>query len=241
MNALLLLLVLSLAAALFTVVRLRRRLRTQKVDAQTAQLLERVKATAAERQRILNDLHDDIGAKLLTLVHTAENPGQADLAREVLQDLRDVVTRTRTGAASLLDVLAQIRDETTQRLLVMRAKPIWEQPDDLPDPMLDEVQTLNLFRIAREAVTNALRHAHARQVRIRIGCAGQDLLFEVTDDGPGMSSDSVGQGRGTAAMQNRAAELRGQIHWQPGTVAGTKVVLRFPLPAPLPPVQVRRE
>lgn len=226
MNALAIALLLALIAAGLVILRLRQ----QIANDQSSVALERAHATEAERRRILNNLHDDIGAKLLTLVHTAESQGHADLAREVLQDLRDVVSRTNAGAASLLDVLAQIRDETTQRLLVMGAKPAWEQDEDLPDPMLDGAQTLNLFRIAREAVTNALRHGRARRVHVRIRRDEQDLVFEVTDDGPGMSADSVGQGRGTAAMLARAAELHGEIHWQPGAVAGTKVVLRFPYP-----------
>ena len=68
-------------------------------------------ALAEERERIYADLHDDLGAKLLQLIHTANDPRQADLARAVLQDLRDVVTRSRGEPGTLGDV----RDRDSRR------------------------------------------------------------------------------------------------------------------------------
>ena len=192
--------------------------------------LERRNAADEERHRIMNDLHDDIGAKLLTLVHTLKEPEQADLARAVLQDLRDVVSRSHSNAGTLLEVLAQIRDETENRLDLLHAALLWEQDPNIPDPPLDEPQSLNLFRIAREAVTNAIRHGHAHRVRVRVKKIAHDLVFDVTDDGAGFDAERIGAGRGTHSMQERAAELHGEIAWNPGTQGGTKVVLRFPLP-----------
>ena len=191
---------------------------------------DRASVAAEERERIYADLHDDIGAKLLTLVHTLPDPQHADLARSVLQDLRDIVSRTRGGVSgSLLEVLAQIRDETEQRLEVMNGQLVWEQQADLPDPALDEGQALHLFRIIREAVTNAIRHARATRVRVRIRRAVAMLIMDVADDGPGAAAEPAG-GRGVESMRARAAELQGTIEWNPATAGGTKVVLQFPIP-----------
>lgn len=189
------------------------------------------RSVAEERERIFADLHDDIGAKLLTLVHTAENAAQADLARSTLQDLRDIVSRARSAAeGTLLEVLAQIRYETSQRLGLMKGALAWEQQADLPDPALDEGQALHLYRIVREAVSNALRHAHASRIRIRVKYAEDELLLDVTDDGAELMAKAE-SGSGLTNMKNRAEQLHGQISWQPGTAGGTKVLLRFPLPA----------
>ena len=158
---------------------------------------ERVTAANEERQRIYRDLHDDIGAKMLTLIHSLENDAHADLARAVMQDLRDIVSRSA-------------------------------QSDELPDPHLDDGQALHLFRIVREAVTNALRHAHPHRIGIRSRQNGGDLVLDVTDDGPGPKLAQTGAG--TTAMRRRAEELHGSIHWDAGTEGGTKVLLRFPLP-----------
>ena len=210
----------------------RRRTGAPAPAALPAQVLgaDRARVAAEERERIYADLHDDIGAKLLTLVHTLENPQHADLARSVLQDLRDIVSRTRGGVSgTLLEVLAQIRDETEQRLDVMAGTLIWEQQADLPDPALDEGQALHLFRIVREAVTNAIRHAHATRVRVRVRRAAAMLIMDVADDGPGAVPDTA-SGRGVESMKARAAELQGTIEWNAATSGGTKVVLQFPIP-----------
>jgi len=201
-------------------------------QAQTAERhrLERAQAAAEERERIYNDLHDDIGAKLLNLIYAAEKPAHADLARSVLQDLRDVVTRSRGTPGSLLEVLADIRAESEQRLGALGVGLVWEQEDGLPDPAMDHGQALHLYRIVREAVTNALRHARPASIRIRVRRAARTLMLDVTDAGGAAGAVEVGAGRGTTGMQERAAELHGSISWTPGTQGGTKVVLQFPLP-----------
>ena len=71
----------------------------------------RDRALDAERQRIYGDLHDDVGSRLLTLLHRVPASEQP-LVREILQDLRAILSRERSIEGSLLEVLAQLRDET---------------------------------------------------------------------------------------------------------------------------------
>ena len=189
----------------------------------------RLRAASEERARLLADLHDDIGAKLMTLVHAVEQPELADLARAVVQDFRDVVSRSNQDPCSLLQALGQIREETEHRLDSAGSILDWQQHADLPDPMLDEAQVLHLFRISREAVTNALRHGHATHIRIRARAVGNSLLLDLTDNGPGFAAQAHA-GRGTVSMRSRAQQLAGTIDWTAGTIGGTKVVLEFPLP-----------
>lgn len=198
---------------------------------------ERRQGAEDERRRLLDDLHDDIGAKLLNLIHSLERPEQADLVRSVVQDFRDVVSRSHQDACTLLQALGQIREETEARLDACGGSLDWQQPSDTPDPDLDERQTLHLFRIVREAVTNALRHGRATRVRMRIRALADELLLDLTDDGPGLPVASAA-GRGIAGMRHRAHALQGQIDWESGTHGGTKVILRFPLPAPALPGRV---
>lgn len=189
----------------------------------------RLRAAADERNRLLADLHDDIGAKLMTLVHAVEQPELADLARAVVQDFRDVVSRSNQDPCSLLQALGQIREETEHRLDSAGSALDWQQDAGLPDPMLDEAQVLHLFRISRECITNALRHGHATHIRIRAQAVGNSLLLDVTDNGPGLAAQAHA-GRGTVSMRSRARQLAGTIDWTAGTIGGTKVVLEFPLP-----------
>jgi signal transduction histidine kinase len=191
--------------------------------------LVRAQATLAERERIYGDLHDDIGARLLGMIHSAESPEQADRARAVLQDLRDVVTRSRGTPGSLSDTLAEIRAETRQRLSEAGIELLWEINDDLPDPQLDTARSLHLHRIVREAISNVIRHARAGRVRVRTKAQGGKLLLDLTDDGGGREPASTSKGRGLDNMRERATELAGDIDWKPGTEGGTKVLLTMPL------------
>jgi signal transduction histidine kinase len=190
----------------------------------------REQAASQERERIYSDLHDDLGAKLLSLVYRAESPVQADLARAILQDLRDVVTRSRGTPGTLGDVLADIRSEATQRLAAVGIGLAWDEADHLPDPMLDSGHALHLHRIVREAISNTIRHAQARHLRVRVRAAAGELLLELTDDGSGVPA-VLSAGSGMRNMRTRAGELDGRIDWVPGTEGGAKVLLRMPLDA----------
>lgn len=191
--------------------------------------LELDAAAAAERDRIFADLHDDIGGKLLTLVHSADGTPAAALAREVLQDLRAVISNSHHVEGTLLEVLAQIRDEAEARAATGGAELRWEQASDLPDSNVNEADALHMFRIVREAVSNALRHAQPKQIRIRCRRGGQTLVLDITDDGDFTGRAIAGTGRGTRSMQSRALALDGNVAWGPGTGGGTKVILKLPL------------
>lgn len=189
-------------------------------------------AVVAERERIYRDLHDDIGGRLLTLVHGSHDADVTAIAREVLQDLRSVVSRSHSAEGTLLETLAQVRDEMEQRVEAVGAELIWQQAPDIPDPDMAEANALHLYRIAREAVSNAIRHAQARRIRVRVSAAAGVLIMDFTDDGPGVAAERIGSSRGTTGMRQRAEELHGDIAWDPGTEGGTKVVLRVPLDPP---------
>lgn len=188
----------------------------------------REQAASQERERIYSDLHDDLGAKLLSLVYRAESPVQADLARAILQDLRDVVTRSRGTPGTLGDVLADIRGEAAQRLAAVGIGLSWDEAGDLPDPLLDTGHALHLHRIVREAISNTIRHAQARHLRVRVRASAGELLLDLTDDGSGVPA-AVLAGSGMRNMRTRAGELEGRIDWAPGTEGGAKVLLRMPL------------
>jgi signal transduction histidine kinase len=201
----------------------------QRIAAQTLaqHTAIRAQAIAEERERIYSNLHDDLGAKLLQLIYSATTPEQADTARSLLQDVRDVVTRSRGAPGSLLEILGEIRSEAELRLRTVGIALDWQQPDDLADPELDQAQSLHLFRIVREAISNVIRHARAQALRVRMASDGRVLRLELIDDGIGPSN--AGAGRGKDNMRARARELDGDITWKGGTAGGTKVLLSFPL------------
>ncbi|MES0873551.1 sensor histidine kinase [Sinimarinibacterium thermocellulolyticum] len=190
---------------------------------------ERERIAAQERARIFRDLHDDIGVKLLALLHTVNDVRQADLVRSVIYDLRDIVSRSRRPPGTLLEVLAQIRDEMEQRLEALGVQLAWLQKPT-PDVPMSAFSALNLFRITREAVTNAIRHARAREIHVHIACEESMLMFAIVNDGGGLPR-APATGTGTLGMRERASALGGSLHWSEEPGGGVRVTLRVPLAA----------
>ncbi|MDC8012698.1 sensor histidine kinase [Tahibacter soli] len=228
MTALAVLLALASCALAALLVRERRALAHER--AQAAKLVREATAHAAtaERERIYRDLHDDLGAKLLELVYRAPTPDYADRARAALQDLRDVVTRSRGTTGTLDEAIAEIAHEARQRLAAAGIELVWEQPGDLPPSPLEPARALHLYRIVREAISNVIRHAHARRLRVRVRADARALDVELTDDGDGRD-DAARAGSGIAGMRERTGRLDGDIRWTAGTAGGTKVLLSVPL------------
>jgi signal transduction histidine kinase len=202
---------------------------TQELAAsyQRRSVLERETAAAEERERIYRNLHDDIGAKLLSLAIRAKTPQDADIVRSALQDLRDVVSRSSQIDAPLTDLLADWRAEIVGRCSAAKVRLVWNQPDDLPDRNMAAAEALNLGRILREAVSNVLRHAEASSVVVSVHFSDGHYQLSIEDDGRGQPGQPGTPGRGMRNMQARAAQLGGQIDWIWGE-RGCRVLLMLP-------------
>jgi len=195
---------------------------------QRRSVLERNTAAAEERERIYRNLHDDIGAKLLSLAIRAKTPQDADIVRSALQDLRDVVSRSAQADAPLSDLLADWRVEIIGRCDAARVRLVWNQPEDLPERNMVAAEALNLGRILREALSNVLRHSEASSVVVGVHFVAGRYQISIEDDGHGKPGPA---GRGMRNMQARAAQLGGQIDWVWGE-RGCRVLLLLPSIAP---------
>lgn len=213
----------------------------ERVQAKSAQLeasftrlkqLERERAAQEERERIHSDLHDDVGAKLLTLVYRAPTPEHADLAREALQELRDVVSSPTAADQALEYALGDWRSECEQRLGSAGVDLQWEQDSLVEQLRLEPQQCVNLGRILREAISNAIRHAHASQVQVKLRLEGTVLHLHIIDDGSATAQILQRQGRGTRNMQARAQAMGGQFERSAGTPSGCHVHVRLSLSNP---------
>ena len=95
---------------------------------------------------------------------------------------------------------------------------------------LGESYTLAAYRILQEAVTNALRHASANRIAIRIDSDDRALVLEVADDGRGLAQDWQRRGHfGVRGMQERARAFGGEVSIQNRDEGGTRVIARLPL------------
>ncbi|TXH87922.1 MAG: histidine kinase [Rhodoferax sp.] len=210
----------------------------QRVQAKSAQLedsfarlkqLERERAAQEERERIHSDLHDDVGAKLLTLVYRAPTPEHAELARAALQELRDVVSSPTAADQALEYALGDWRSECEQRLGSAGVDLQWEQDSQVEQLRLEPQQCVNLGRILREAISNILRHAQASQVQVKLRLEGAVLHLHIVDNGSATAQVLQRQGRGTRNMQARAQAMGGQFERSAGTPSGCHVHVCLPL------------
>lgn len=198
-------------------------------------------ATQQERQRIASDLHDDLGAKLLTIAQTAQGPmGEGErvsaLARQALDDMRLSVRGIVGEAALASHVLADWRAETVARLGDAGIAPEW-CADDPPDGWVLPARThVQLTRVLREAVSNTIRHSGASRCRVRIGWSTHALVLQVDDDGRGLpptdpAAAPLSGGHGLPNIERRARKLGGEHTFAPGEWGGLCVWVSVPLGA----------
>ncbi len=187
--------------------------------------------TERERKRIAGDLHDDLGAKLLTIVHTSESERISTLAREALEEMRLSVRGLTGKPVRLADALGDWRAEVISRLGQAGIEGSWEAPEDLPQTLSARayVQTT---RILREATSNIIKHSGAAGCTVTAGITDGDFQLVVKDDGNGIANEIDGRldrGHGLASMKNRAKQLQGQCLVESGPGFGTVIRLTLPL------------
>lgn len=166
-----------------------------------------------ERERIRRDIHDDLGAKLLTLLHTSPEESQP-LVREALDDLRSLVRALEQDEVRLCDAVDGWQAEARRRCNDASVVLQWASPDIPEELSLSARGHANLTRVLREAVSNALRHAKPSTLRIGVSLTGTMLSLEIANNGKVLSLPEWSSGRGRQIMQGRISELGGSVLWQ---------------------------
>src|SRR5262249_37575265 len=141
---------------------------TAEIERNFAQLSElRVEqVTDRERKRIAADLHDDLGAKLLTIVHTSESESISTLAREALEEMRLSVRGLTAKPLNVTDALADWRAETVSRLGQAGVEVEWKATTEEANQLMSARGYVQTTRILREAVSNIIKHSRASQCKV---------------------------------------------------------------------------
>ncbi|MGA1287846.1 MAG: sensor histidine kinase [Rubrivivax sp.] len=192
----------------------------------------RERGAAAERRRVAQDMHDDVGARLLMLIHRAPSPDLAELARAAMADLRAALSALEAHAMPLADVLADSRAEAAQRCEAAGAELDWQGPTQEPlpgQPPMTPRQRLLFERALREGLTNALKHGSPRRVTVVVDRVDEALTLSVVDDGAGPPPMSWIEGRGLRGMRQRLAEFGGSLSLTRSDDDRTELQVRLPL------------
>ena len=207
---------------------------TTEIEQNFAQLAEmRVEqVTEKERKRIAADLHDDLGAKLLTIVHTSESERISALAREALEEMRLSVRGLTGKPMRLADALADWRAETVSRLGQANIEADWRSPAEEVDQLLPARGFVQTTRILREAVSNIIKHSGASHCKVRCAISDRQFGLTVQDNGKGIPMELDGKldrGHGMSSMKHRAKQMQGQCLVESGPGYGTVIRLTLPL------------
>jgi two-component system, NarL family, sensor histidine kinase UhpB len=214
-----------------------------------------ITAQEEERRRVARELHDEAGQALTAVIiglerglasmpesyasHLSVQPRQLisnlrDLAAQTLDEVRKLALELRPSVLDDLGLVAALRQyvRTTEERSGLETHLTLvglEEGQRLPPA----VETA-LFRIAQEALTNAIRHARATTVQVRLRYGDGQVALEVRDDGiglPALPGPANGDHLGMFGMRERARLLRGEFVATPVSPRGTLVKVTLPLGA----------
>lgn len=191
-------------------------------------------AQEAERRRVAQELHDEIGQNLTAAVLELNRVRDGGV---VLGDaLDDVQALVRGSLETLSEITARLRPATfddlglasaLQSLAADSERRTGIEVETVVDgalQVIDPDAELVLYRVAQEALTNALRHGACSRVSIEVRRENGAVLLRVTDDGAGLG-DAM-SGAGIRGMRERAAMIGGRLRFSAPETGGTSVELR---------------
>ena len=224
------------------------------VGLQLARVIERAEfeehllTVAEEIQRgIAQDLHDDVGQELTGLGLKAQTlaemlaPGGTP-AGKLAANIATAVDRTHDkvrglsrgmlpielGEGLLASALEQLAAATTAGSRIA-----CKLDCSRPDAAFDSRVSMHLYRIAQEAVSNAVRHSRAQNIRISLDHEDGKTVLRIEDEGKGLpTSRALAGGMGLRTMHYRAGLIGGKLEVGPGSRGGTQVVCRLAAPPP---------
>ena len=192
-------------------------------------------AKVAERERIARDLHDVLGHTLSVITLKSELAGKL-MDRDPQRAAQEIHEVEEISRQALSDVRDAIRGYRSQGLLaeLARAKSTLEtagltvECDAAASVNIPAMQESILSLAVREAVTNIVRHAHARTCRMRLDQQNGSCRLQISDDGRGWNGN---EGNGLRGMRERVEMVGGTL--QRIGASGTTVTITLPLKAPV--------
>ena len=180
-----------------------------------------------ERARIAQDLHDDIGARLLTLMYKAQSPEMEDYVRHTLKDLKTLTRGLASSDQRLSHATAEWKADIAQRLSAAQIELSWTFNFDR-DIVLGVVQWSALTRVLRELVSNAIQHSGATHLEVTAALEAGRLRLTLADDGIGRNPQDWSHGLGLGGVRKRVKLLGGDVQWRENGRAGIVCTVLVP-------------
>jgi len=209
--------------------------RTREVEVNYARMEAALRehALVRQRQRILRDLHDGLGASLIGLSRrlptTSQHAGLQSRVREALLEMKVAVDALQPRENDLASVFGNFRLRIEEMIDAAGMRLSWET-DELPALVgLRPTIVFEVQRILLEAIANVLKHSGATRIRFTAHAhAAGEIRIEIADDGRGFDALNATAGLGLRNMRNRAARIGARLCLRSGLSGGTAVELILP-------------
>ena len=221
---------------------LEQRLRSREAElTQSHQILrksEHRQTLNQERQRMMEDMHDGVGASLTSALRVVEagQLGEAEVAQVLkgcIDDLKLAIDAMEPVEADLLLLLATLRFRLGPRLETTGIALLWRVQDIPPLEWLDPKSSLHILRILQEAFTNIIKHTKATEITVATGADSSVISVTIADNGQGFSMGHALEraGKGLANQVRRAQAIGAVVKWDSND-SGTCLTLRLPIRRP---------
>lgn len=187
-------------------------------------------ATERERERIMRDLHDDVGARLLTLSHRLVGTPDAEVVRSAIRSLRETIYSLNAPEGGDLPLaIADWRHEVGERLEGSDTEVCWQVDPLVGRIRLNSAQRFNLGHVLRESVSNVLRHSSPKKLFIALSGGEECLRLLVSSDSFSTDPAQWKMGTGMMSMRRRMQELGGHARWQLNDAGHCEAIFELPV------------
>jgi signal transduction histidine kinase/ligand-binding sensor domain-containing protein len=200
--------------------------------------LESQQRVQQERQRIARDLHDHVGSQLTYIINGLDDasrsnsldkqerlPALSEFAREAINQLRETIWATHKESFAIHEFEERLKRLSWMYMQHEGVPQIRVQTDGNLSTSLRPVQVLNLFRIAQEALNNAIKYSQAELITITLSSVANRLMLQIKDNGVGFEKEErnriSGEGFGFSSMVQRVEEIGGELHIRSSKGKGT--------------------
>ena len=198
--------------------------------------LERERALERERTRIARDLHDDLGSRLSHIAIMADGSaaGEQDAriaheARAAVQTMDELVWAVNARNDTVESFAYYIAQFAREHVVAAGLRCRLLLPPDLTTQPLGAEVRRHLYLAVKEAITNAVKHAQASEIRVSLRVDAAALVVEVADDGCGLPPDIDPTGNGLKNFRERMDAAGGTVEVESAPGKGTRLVFRTPL------------
>ncbi len=199
-----------------------------------------LKAQEEERKRVARDLHDEVNQALTALLLRLEAAAQhapaelraeidetKQLANQAMRELLDLARQLRPAALDDHGLAAALASQVRDYDRRGPARTRFDLDQDLSE--LPSDVELVIYRVAQEALANAVRHSEARHIDVSLGRMDSRVLLKVADDGRGFTFADETKGLGLSGMRERALLVDGNLDVDSRPGRGTTVRLEVPV------------